>query len=272
MDSLSRRRFLQISAATIAATSATAGVARLAGRAAGEDVASSGVQKIPTFCDICFWKCGAIAYVEDGKLWKIEGNPADPLSRRPPLPARHRRRGRALRQRSAEGAAHPPQAARRRRVGAGDLGRGAQPRRGEDAGDQGEVRPGGGRPVLARPRRHLPQAHHQGLRIAEHRGPVLRAVPRPARRRVPPDVRRGGRLARAHRHPERALPRADRLAPRREHAQHAGAGIRRGDGRRARASSSSTRASPSPPARRSTTSRSSPARTSRSSWRGCTCS
>ena len=81
MDSLSRRRFLQISAATIAATSATAGVARLAGRAAGEGVAVQGVQKIPTFCDICFWKCGAIAYVEDGRLWKIEGNPDDPLCR-----------------------------------------------------------------------------------------------------------------------------------------------------------------------------------------------
>ncbi|HSP91487.1 MAG TPA: formate dehydrogenase, partial [Vicinamibacterales bacterium] len=80
MDVLSRRRFLKISAATIAATSATAGVASLAGRAAGEGGPSRGIQKIPTFCDICFWKCGAIAYVEDGTLWKIEGNPADPLS------------------------------------------------------------------------------------------------------------------------------------------------------------------------------------------------
>lgn len=40
-----------------------------------------GVQKIPTFCDMCFWKCGAIAYVRDGRLWKLEGNPRDPLSR-----------------------------------------------------------------------------------------------------------------------------------------------------------------------------------------------
>ena len=80
MDSFSRRRFLQISAATIAATSATAGVARLAGRAAGEGAPARGLHTVPTFCDICFWKCGAIASVEDGKLWKIEGNPADPLS------------------------------------------------------------------------------------------------------------------------------------------------------------------------------------------------
>ena len=81
MDSLSRRRFLQISSATIAATSATAGVAKLAGGVVGGSPATAGLQKIPTFCDICFWKCGAIAYVQDGELWKIEGNPADPLSR-----------------------------------------------------------------------------------------------------------------------------------------------------------------------------------------------
>jgi thiosulfate reductase / polysulfide reductase chain A len=81
MDPLSRRRFLQISAATIAATSATAGVAKLAGRGLAERAAPSGLQKIPTFCDICFWKCGAVAYVQDGRLWKIEGNPEDPLSR-----------------------------------------------------------------------------------------------------------------------------------------------------------------------------------------------
>ena len=98
MDSLSRRRFLQISAATIAATSATAGVARLAGGAAADAAAVKGLQKIPTFCDLCFWKCGAIAYVQDGKLWKLEGNPDDPLSRSsskcaptPPVPRGQRR-------------------------------------------------------------------------------------------------------------------------------------------------------------------------------------
>ena len=36
---------------------------------------------MPTFCDICFWKCGAIAYTKNGNLWKVEGNPEDPLSR-----------------------------------------------------------------------------------------------------------------------------------------------------------------------------------------------
>lgn len=49
--------------------------------ALGSNTASAGVRKIPTFCDICFWKCGAIASIKNGKLWKVEGNPEDPLSR-----------------------------------------------------------------------------------------------------------------------------------------------------------------------------------------------
>lgn len=79
-SALSRRRFLKISAASILAAHAvsrasSAAVGGVAGRAA------SGVRTVPTFCDICFWKCGAIASVRDGQLWKIEGNPIDPLSR-----------------------------------------------------------------------------------------------------------------------------------------------------------------------------------------------
>jgi thiosulfate reductase/polysulfide reductase chain A len=75
MIDLSRRRFLKISAATFAA----AGWSRGAEQAV--DAPAQGVREIPTFCSICFWKCGAIAHVRDGKLWKIVGNPADPLSR-----------------------------------------------------------------------------------------------------------------------------------------------------------------------------------------------
>ncbi|MDZ7315836.1 MAG: molybdopterin-dependent oxidoreductase, partial [candidate division KSB1 bacterium] len=74
MTFLSRRKFLQISGAALAAVSA-------AGCGKSARPTAKGVQKIPTFCDMCFWKCGAIAYVRDGKLWKLEGNPKDPLSR-----------------------------------------------------------------------------------------------------------------------------------------------------------------------------------------------
>jgi len=80
MNACSRRRFLKLSAGTLAALGVSGGVASaLAGRA--ERSAVSGIRSIPTFCDLCFWKCGAIATVKDGKLWKIEGNPIDPLSR-----------------------------------------------------------------------------------------------------------------------------------------------------------------------------------------------
>ena len=84
MSSLSRRRFLKITGATFGATVAATSLSGVVKGAEKVDEKTGksvkGIQKIPTFCDICFWKCGAIAYVKDGKLWKIEGNPEDPLS------------------------------------------------------------------------------------------------------------------------------------------------------------------------------------------------
>ncbi len=77
MITVSRRRFLQISGAA-------AGLAAATGAATGRSAsltAEKGLRRVPTYCDICFWKCGAIASVRDGRLWKIEGNPEDPLSR-----------------------------------------------------------------------------------------------------------------------------------------------------------------------------------------------
>jgi thiosulfate reductase/polysulfide reductase chain A len=82
-ERLSRRRFLKITAVTFGAASVggaigPAGpVASAAARAAG----AGEVKTIPTFCEMCFWRCGGIAYVRDGKLWKFEGNPRDPQSR-----------------------------------------------------------------------------------------------------------------------------------------------------------------------------------------------
>jgi len=84
MDAYSRRSFLKISAASVL-------MAGLASRSSSLFASTSGtspgvgeggeVREVPTFCDICFWKCGVIAHVRDGKLWKLEGNPADPLCR-----------------------------------------------------------------------------------------------------------------------------------------------------------------------------------------------
>ena len=82
MRSMSRRRFLKIAgvgagAASLAAAAPTA--LRAANRANGGG--PNGTRTVATFCDICFWKCTALAHVRDGRLWKITGNPADPLSR-----------------------------------------------------------------------------------------------------------------------------------------------------------------------------------------------
>jgi thiosulfate reductase/polysulfide reductase chain A len=71
---------LKISGATVGVASVGALAIRSAQNLFAEEKVHTGVQKIPTYCDLCFWKCGAIAYVNEGKLWKVEGNPDDPLS------------------------------------------------------------------------------------------------------------------------------------------------------------------------------------------------
>lgn len=78
MNQLSRRRFLKIGAGTIVAGAGMREAAHLV--APAQAAAQAAVRTVPTFCNLCFWQCGAIASVRDGKLWKIEGNPLDPLS------------------------------------------------------------------------------------------------------------------------------------------------------------------------------------------------
>ena len=65
--------------AGVAAAAGTLGA--LPGLRAAKGPIEKGIRTVPTFCDLCFWKCNAIATVRDGVLWKIEGNPEDPLSR-----------------------------------------------------------------------------------------------------------------------------------------------------------------------------------------------
>ncbi len=86
MNSLSRRRFLKITGATFgsaAAISSFGSVVKGAKKVEEKTTESSikGIKKIPTYCSMCFWKCSAIGYVKDGKLWKVIGNPKDPLSK-----------------------------------------------------------------------------------------------------------------------------------------------------------------------------------------------
>jgi thiosulfate reductase/polysulfide reductase chain A len=80
MNSISRRKFLKISGATVVTAAALAGSAKTIINAAENFSKPKGLQIIPSYCDLCFWKCGLLAYVKDGELWKVEGNPKDPLS------------------------------------------------------------------------------------------------------------------------------------------------------------------------------------------------
>jgi len=44
------------------------------------DPATDGDTVVPSFCELCFWKCGILAHVKNGRVTKIQGNPRDPLS------------------------------------------------------------------------------------------------------------------------------------------------------------------------------------------------
>ena len=79
-ERLSRRRFLKISAASFGAGVAATQIEPLS-RAIAATQDGGEVKAVPTFCEMCFWRCGGIASVRDGKLWKFEGNPRDPQCR-----------------------------------------------------------------------------------------------------------------------------------------------------------------------------------------------
>jgi thiosulfate reductase/polysulfide reductase chain A len=44
------------------------------------DPKTDGDRVVPSFCELCFWKCGILAHVKHGRVTKIQGNPRDPLS------------------------------------------------------------------------------------------------------------------------------------------------------------------------------------------------
>ena len=74
---VSRRSFLKCAAFTVGCTVlADTPFVKATAKLAGKDV-----RHTPSFCEICFWKCGLVARVEDGKVVKLEGNGANPQSR-----------------------------------------------------------------------------------------------------------------------------------------------------------------------------------------------
>ncbi|MCX6553253.1 MAG: molybdopterin-dependent oxidoreductase, partial [Acidobacteria bacterium] len=77
---LSRRRFLGTLAAAGAGTAAAATAARAEGHPPGW-TGTTRVEKIATTCEMCFWRCGVLASVADGRVIRLEGNPDHPLTK-----------------------------------------------------------------------------------------------------------------------------------------------------------------------------------------------
>jgi len=83
MAPVSRREFLKIGGVGATAVAGSGLVSNWWGLDPDvvHDPGTDGDRVVPTFCELCFWKCGILAHVQDGRLTKIEGNPKHPLSR-----------------------------------------------------------------------------------------------------------------------------------------------------------------------------------------------
>ncbi|MBW2257841.1 MAG: molybdopterin-dependent oxidoreductase, partial [Deltaproteobacteria bacterium] len=87
MAALTRRQFIKISGATAGVAGAATVGAGLTTKWFGldgdvvHDPGTDGDRVVPTFCELCFWKCGVLAHVREGQVTKITGNPTHPLSR-----------------------------------------------------------------------------------------------------------------------------------------------------------------------------------------------
>ncbi|NOZ02678.1 MAG: molybdopterin-dependent oxidoreductase [Deltaproteobacteria bacterium] len=84
MTRLNRRQFIQIGGAAAGGLAAGVGLSTKWYGLDPDEVADPGTdgdRVVPSFCEMCFWKCGILAHVKNGRVTKITGNPAHPLSR-----------------------------------------------------------------------------------------------------------------------------------------------------------------------------------------------
>jgi len=81
---MNRRDFIKIGSSGAASAALLSGLTSDWFGAYGnptEDPGTEGEKIVPSFCELCFWKCGILAHVKGGRVTKIKGNPKHPLSR-----------------------------------------------------------------------------------------------------------------------------------------------------------------------------------------------
>jgi thiosulfate reductase/polysulfide reductase chain A len=81
---LTRRQFIRMGAATAGGAALATGLTTRWWGLDGDPVPDPGTEGdrvVPTYCELCFWGCGMLAHVKDGRVTKVTGNPAHPLSR-----------------------------------------------------------------------------------------------------------------------------------------------------------------------------------------------
>ncbi|MDX9993277.1 MAG: molybdopterin-dependent oxidoreductase [Anaerolineales bacterium] len=82
-NTISRRDFLKLGAATGAVLAAGQMLSPLAAQAARESgqIDQQGDGYISSMCEMCVWRCGLIAKIKGGRVVKLDGNPQHPHSR-----------------------------------------------------------------------------------------------------------------------------------------------------------------------------------------------
>jgi thiosulfate reductase/polysulfide reductase chain A len=70
---ISRRDWFRTTTAGAAAVSA-------AGKTTPGQRAGKPALQVATNCEMCFWRCGVVAQIQDGRVTRLEGNPQHPLT------------------------------------------------------------------------------------------------------------------------------------------------------------------------------------------------